>query len=74
MSYRTIEVDGMQYEYTIGKTYMKIKSVGVFPVSQIGIARTHSREDPDLPHEMRNVVVQYRVTPSIIVDIIKHNR
>lgn len=31
MSYRKIEVNGMIYEYTVGKQNIKIKGVGAFP-------------------------------------------
>lgn len=33
MSYRKIEVNGKKYEYVVGKTNIKIKEVGVFPIA-----------------------------------------
>jgi uncharacterized hydantoinase/oxoprolinase family protein len=34
MSYRKIEVNGKDYEYVIGKTSIKIKGIGVFPIDE----------------------------------------
>lgn len=36
MSYRKITVEGKQYEYVIGKAYLKIKELGLFKTSEIG--------------------------------------
>lgn len=36
MSYRKITVDGIQYEYVVGKTHVKIKGIGVWPKEEIG--------------------------------------
>lgn len=33
MGYRKIEVNGKQYEYVVGKENIKIKAVGVFPIT-----------------------------------------
>lgn len=36
MSYRKLQIEDKTYEYTIGKSFVKIKDLGVFPKSQIG--------------------------------------
>jgi len=36
MSYRNITVDGIKYQYTVGKTHVKIKGLGVWPKGEIG--------------------------------------
>jgi hypothetical protein len=33
MSYRKIEVNGKEYKYVVGKTNIKIREVGVFPIA-----------------------------------------
>jgi hypothetical protein len=35
MSYRKITVEGTEYQYTIGKTFVKLRGVGVFPKDKI---------------------------------------
>jgi hypothetical protein len=44
MSYRKIIVDGNEYEYTVGKTHIKIKGMGVFPKEEHGIMQSHRCE------------------------------
>jgi len=39
MSYRKIEVDGKTYEYTVGRTHLKVKGVGVIEREKIGYSR-----------------------------------
>lgn len=36
MAYRKIEVDGKSYEYTIGRTHVKVKGVGVATLDEVG--------------------------------------
>lgn len=36
MSYRKITVDGKEYEYTVGRSHVKIKGVGVWPKEEVG--------------------------------------
>lgn len=36
MTYRKITVDNQVYEYTVGRTHLKIKGVGVFPKEEFG--------------------------------------
>jgi uncharacterized protein YacL (UPF0231 family) len=36
MSYRKITVDGKEYEYSIGRTHVKIKGVGVWLKEEVG--------------------------------------
>ena len=33
MGYRKIEVNGKEYKYVVGKTNIKIREVGVFPIA-----------------------------------------
>jgi hypothetical protein len=63
MSYRKISVDGTEYEYVIGKSNLKIKGIGVWPKSTVGVA--HVNEDSE--------VTGYNVTPSIVKDLITNS-
>jgi hypothetical protein len=36
MSYRKITVNNNDYEYVIGRSHVKIKGIGVWPLDQIG--------------------------------------
>lgn len=36
MAYRKIEVDGLSYEYTVGRTHVKVKGVGIATREEIG--------------------------------------
>jgi hypothetical protein len=36
MAYRTINVDGTEYEYTVGRTHLKVKGVGVAAIGEVG--------------------------------------
>lgn len=36
MSYRKIEVDGVVYQFTIGKTHVKVRWLGSWPKKDIG--------------------------------------
>jgi len=36
MSYRKITVDGKEYEYTVGRTHVKVKGVGVWLKEEVG--------------------------------------
>ena len=77
MAYRKIEVDNKEYEYVIGKTYFKIKNIGVFKISEWGIGFDHIINDPEATPigafgeltEMR-----FRVTPAIIERVIGINK
>jgi hypothetical protein len=42
MSYRKVEQDGVTYEYTVGRTHVKIKGVGAFPKEQVGRTVNHN--------------------------------
>lgn len=37
MSYRKITVDGVNYQYIIGKYYVKIRGLGAWPKQDIGV-------------------------------------
>lgn len=78
MSYRKIEVDGAEYQYTIGKTHVKVRGLGVWPKEDIGdsvakqcdccgepLEYLHGRENL-LEHEF-----QIRVLPRHIVSKIR---
>jgi len=45
MSYRNITVDGVDYKYTIGKTHVKVRGLGVWPKADLGeiVVRQYSR-------------------------------
>jgi hypothetical protein len=36
MSYRKLEVEGEEYEYVIGRSYVKVKGVGAWPKEEVG--------------------------------------
>jgi hypothetical protein len=57
MSYRKIDVDGVTYEYTVGKQYLKIKGIGTWPRELVGIEVERKRN-------------KYAVTPHIVANII----
>lgn len=37
MSYHKIEVDGTEYQYTIGKAYVKVRGLGAWLKEDIGV-------------------------------------
>lgn len=57
MSYRKIEVDGQEYEYSVGKSYVKIRYVGAFDKHDVG----YVIDDREV-----------RVRPGDIASFIKH--
>lgn len=59
MAYRKIEVDGKEYEYTIGKSFLKIKGVGTYPIHEVGDCLDASMD-------------VYQVTPSIVKKVIQN--
>lgn len=78
MSYRKIEVDGVEYQYTIGKTHVKVRGLGVWSKEDIGdsvakqceccgesLEHLHGRENL-LEHEF-----QIRVRPRHVVSKIR---
>lgn len=78
MSYRKIEVNGNTYEYVIGKTVIKIKGLGIFPISEygngIGFPSLNKKGDG---YEFRQTLrshksndLAFNVTPKIIAGII----
>lgn len=80
MSYRKIEVDGVQYEYVIGKTHVKIKGVGVYLKEDFGESYLkHTETDYDFlkMHKDRPIVghdpeyMDIRVKPSDVANKIK---
>jgi hypothetical protein len=36
MSYRNITVDGVDYKYTVGKSHVKVRGLGVWPKNLLG--------------------------------------
>lgn len=62
MSYRKITVNDKRYEYVIGKTHTKIKDVGLFKNSEVGVPLKKRVGD-----ELKRTFV---VTPAIVADII----
>lgn len=78
MSYRKINVDGKEYEYTVGKTHVKVKGVGVWPKEEVGVNLAKPCEccgDPlDMLYNKENLAeadYSWRVKPSHIADKIK---
>ena len=63
MSYRKITVDGKQYEYVIGKTHTKIKGLGLFLNTEIGMT-------VPFPPEFHRAPKTF-VTPGMIADKIQ---
>lgn len=62
MSYRKITVNDKRYEYVIGKTHTKIKDVGLFKNSEVGVPLKKRVGD--------EVKTSFVVTPAIVADII----
>ena len=58
MAYRKINVDGAIYEYVVGKQYVKVKNVGIWPRDQVGI-------------EVERKLNRYAVTPEIVTELIR---
>ena len=44
MSYRKIELNGRTYEWVVGKTALKVKGVGVWPIADVGTPAASKRE------------------------------
>jgi len=76
VSYRKIEVNGNTYEYVIGRTVIKIKGVGIFPIAEYGNPIGHPLNTCDgykFQHVLRSHKSNdyaYNVTPKIIAGII----
>ena len=58
MGYRKIIVNDKQYEYTIGREFVKIKGMGVFPHKEIGQPDPLAKASAD----------KWVVTPGMIAD------
>lgn len=39
MGYRKITVEGVEYQYTVGRTHVKIRGLGVWPKEEVGKLR-----------------------------------
>jgi hypothetical protein len=61
MGYRKIEVGGKEYEYTIGREFVKIKTIGVFPCSEIG-EWAENLDYPDTFFEVRPEHIKNLIT------------
>lgn len=70
MGYRTIEVDGTTYEYTVGKTHVKVKGVGTDKKENVGKAR----HEEAAPMEAAPPVPVYSVQPADVVAFIRKNK
>lgn len=81
MSYRKITVDGKEYKYTIGRTHVKVKGVGVWPKEEVGEQFLKSQEtahdflqkykDIPISNKLDSEYVDIRIQPSHIADKIK---
>lgn len=70
MTYRTITVSGVDYEYVIGKSCTKIKGFGVFQNNDIGVESRYSNRPKDVEG---NRIKKMVVTPAIVADLIAGN-
>jgi hypothetical protein len=62
MSYRRITVDGREFEYTVGKTHIKVKGVGVWSKQDLYERHLYKSDvDPSL----------LMVTPELVAKQIK---
>ena len=81
MSYRKITVDRKEYKYTIGRTHVKVKGVGVWPKEKVGEQFLKSQEtahdflqkykDIPISNKLDSEYVDIRIQPSHIADKIK---
>lgn len=71
MSYRNIEVNGKAYKYTVGKTYTKIRELGVVRNTEIGTEVKCFDYDC---YEQEFTYYKYEVRPTNIIDYIKNTK
>lgn len=57
MSYRKLDVDGVEYEYVVGSTHVKIRGMEAVPKAQVGMPA---------PAKYYGEPPQYKVTPEAI--------
>lgn len=43
MGYRKITVDGVEHQYTVGKTHVKVRGMQAVPKETVGIVETRTR-------------------------------
>lgn len=70
MSYRKIEVNGKTYEYTVGKTHLKIRGLGVIDKQSIGTKIQEKCECCGEPNGHYHTGV---ITPKIVREYIESN-
>lgn len=76
MSYRKITVNGKQYEFVVGKVNTKIKNVGVYENSKIGIL-VDRNDDIGIPYSEWDpdwrLQAAYAVTPAVVRGLIEQH-
>lgn len=72
MAYRTVHVDGEEYEYTVGRTHLKVKGVGV--VTKQDLAASIQDPGADYVHPDLGDEQGIAVSPGDVVRWIRSNR
>lgn len=67
MSYRKITVDGKEYEYIVGRTHLKIKTIGLYLVSDIGKPVPGTDKRNVSPAIVAALIRQQKVIKGIII-------
>ena len=60
MSYRTVEVDGKEYEYVVGESHVKVKGVGVWLREEVGYTADDDKirvRPSDIVNKIRSTTV-----------------
>jgi hypothetical protein len=68
MAYRKIQVDGKPYEYTVGRTHVKVRHMGAVPKDQVGVPVCTSGADSQNPG---NKTSQLKVSPADVANWIQ---
>lgn len=78
MSYRKITVNGDEYRYTVGRTHVKVKGVGVWPKEKVGLKVVRNCDCCGEPldslypeHKLLEHDYDIRVHPSNVAEKIK---
>lgn len=79
MSYRTITVDGIAYRYSVGRTHLKVRGLGV--VTKDAVATRADQRCRCCGERLRDIhggddedFVSLRVTPQVVADFIRRRR
>lgn len=68
MAYRKIQVDGKEYEYTVGRTHVKVRHMQAVPKDQVGtlVCTEHA-----LSLSPEHKTSQLKVSPADVVNWIR---